>query len=91
VTITSFVLIGQNTPAAELCGKVSGAATEFSVVRVVVDPNSKHPAVYNVLAGQDGAFCAAVMTYYGEASASVSALNKSAASPVARASFAYPR
>lgn len=76
VTITSFVLTGQNSRVAEICGKVAGAASDFTVVRVTVDPNSKNPGTYNTLAGRDGAFCAMVVTYYGTADASAAALNK---------------
>jgi hypothetical protein len=74
VKIISFVLTEQNSRVAEICGQVAGADTDFTVVRVTVDPNSKNPGTYNALAGRDGAFCSMVVTYYGTAEASVGAL-----------------
>ncbi len=60
-----------NNPLAELCGMVEGATASPSFVRVLVDPKSKNPASYNTLAGIDGKFCLAVITYRGTADVSV--------------------
>ena len=86
VAITSFVMTGQNTRVAEICGKVTGTDAEVTVVRIVVDPKTNNPGTYNTLAGKDGAFCSVVVTYTGTASASVKALGKESASAVATAS-----
>lgn len=71
VEITSFTMAGSRTRAAEICGKVSGMTEKWLAVRITVDPKSDRPGVYNTLAGQDGRFCTAVVTYVGQAEASV--------------------
>ena len=71
VEITSFAFAGSQTRAAELCGKVTGASAIPAMVRVAVDPKSKHPAIYNLVAGVDGSFCGTVVTYTGTADASL--------------------
>lgn len=86
VAITSFVMTGQNTRVAEICGKVTGNDAEFTVVRIVVDPKTNNPGTYNTLAAKDGAFCSVVVTYTGTASASAKVLGKDSASVVATAS-----
>ena len=86
VAITSFVMTGQNTRVAEICGKVTGNDAEFTVVRIVVDPKSNNPGTYNTLAAKDGAFCSVVVTYTGTASASAKVLGKDSTSVVATAS-----
>ncbi|MDD5208415.1 MAG: hypothetical protein PHV36_03450 [Elusimicrobiales bacterium] len=91
VAITSFVMTGQNTRVAEICGKVTGTDAEVTVVRIVVDPKTNNPGTYNTLAGKDGAFCSVVVTYTGTASASVKALGKESASAVVTASKGYMR
>jgi len=91
VKITSFVMSGQNTPVAEICGKVTGSAAEFTVVRIVVDPKTNNPGTYNTLAGKDGAFCSVVVTYTGTAGASVNILGKQSSSIIATASGAATR
>ena len=91
VRITSFMMDSAQSHLAELCGRVSGAGTEFSVVRVTVDPGTRHPAVYNALAGADGSFCVAVMTFDRAAEASVRALGKTASAKAAAAVGATPR
>lgn len=54
-------------PVAELCGLVENATSHPSFVRVVVDPNSNRPGVYNTVAGEDGKFCLTVITHRGSA------------------------
>lgn len=71
VEITSFIMAGSRTRAAEICGKAAGVNAPFPVVRVIVDPKSDKPGVYNVLAGKDGLFCATVVTFTGTAEASL--------------------
>lgn len=71
VEITSFIAAGSRTRAAELCGKVTGSTSEWLAVRVVVDPKTDRPGVYNTLVGKDGRFCATVVSYSGQAEASV--------------------
>jgi hypothetical protein len=91
VAITSFVAANDNTPVSEICGKVTGATSEFSVVRILVDPKSKTPGFYNTVAGSDGAFCAVVMTWQGTATASVQTLSKEVTSRPATVSHGNPR
>jgi len=86
VSITSFVMTGQNTRVAEICGRVTGSEVEFTMVRILVDPRSNNPGVYNTLAAKDGAFCSVVVTYTGTASASVKILGKESAPVVATVS-----
>lgn len=89
VTVGSFVLIAPNSRVAEICGSVSENGGDFTAVRIIVDPNSRRPGLYNVLAGKDGKFCAVVITYFGTAKASVEALGIS--SPVATVTSQNPR
>lgn len=81
VKVTSFNYIrtstDMNSPLAELCGLVEGAVSAPSFVRVLVDPKSKNPASYNTIAGVDGKFCLAVITYRGTADVSVIGEKKS--------------
>jgi hypothetical protein len=75
VKITSFNYIRTSndlsSPLAELCGLVEGATASPSFIRVLVDPKSKNPGSYNTLAGADGKFCTAVITFRGTADVSV--------------------
>lgn len=75
VKVTSFryVRIASeiNHPLAELCGLVSDATSFPTFVKVLIDPKSKGPASYNTIAGKDGKFCLAVITYHGNAEVSV--------------------
>lgn len=74
VTSFNYVRTGTNdmgNPLAELCGLVEGATAAPSYVQVLVDPKSKNPASYNTLAGSDGKFCLAVITYRGTADVSL--------------------
>ncbi|MFI5349595.1 MAG: hypothetical protein ACHQ2Z_08635 [Elusimicrobiota bacterium] len=76
VAITSFNMTGNNSHVAEICGLVSGASSDFSVVRISVDPSEKNPGIYNTLAGADGSFCAVVVTYTRQADASVKGMDR---------------
>ncbi len=80
VKVTSFDYIrnqGDSVhPLAELCGKVEGGTTP-SFVRVQVDPKANNPASYNTVAGADGKFCIAVITYRGSAELSLIGENAS--------------
>lgn len=76
IEITSFVMAGYRTHAAELCGKVTGATAPFVVAKIAVDPNAEKPGIYNVLVGAEGKFCTTVVTYDGIAQASVVLLNQ---------------
>jgi hypothetical protein len=71
VEITSFVYAGSRTRAAELCGRVTGTQSQSQLVKLVVDPKSKTPGIYNVVVGTEGAFCVTVVTYQGEAEATL--------------------
>ncbi len=71
IKITSFTMVRSGEPTAELCGVVSEATEVPTFVRVVVDHRSNRPGVYNAVAGADGKFCLAVITYRGTAEASV--------------------
>ncbi len=86
VEITSFVIAGYRTHAAELCGKVTGSMAPFVIAKITVDPNSDKPGIYNVLVGSEGRFCAAVVTYDGNAYASVATLGRELRSSIATAS-----
>ena len=70
VEITSFVYIRNNQYLAELCGVVKDAESP-SFVRLHVDYKGTRPAVYNAVAGEDGKFCHALITYRGEVEASL--------------------
>ncbi len=71
VKVTSFNWIRSGEPHAELCGLVEGATSAPSFVRVVIDHRTNRPAVYNTMAGVDGKFCVAVITYRGTAETSL--------------------
>ena len=71
VEITSFIAAGARTRAAELCGKVTGLTDDWVVVRVLVDPKTDKPGVYNALVGKDGKFCTTVVSYSGQAVVSI--------------------
>lgn len=70
VAITTFVLQQGNTHLAELCGKVTGGGST-TIVKLSIDPDTGKPATYYVLAGPDGLFCSAVVTYNGTADAAI--------------------
>ncbi len=80
VKVTSFNYIRSQGdsfhPLAELCGKVEGGANP-SFVRVQIDPKASNPASYNTVAGADGNFCVAVITYRGSAEVSLIGENAS--------------
>lgn len=74
VTSFNYVRTGPNdmgNPLAELCGVVEGAQKSPTFVNVLIDPKSKNPGSYNTLAGVDGKFCIAVITFRGTADVSV--------------------
>ena len=71
VDITSYRLAGTNTSSAELCGKVTGATSVPTYVRVMVDEKSNSPGIYNVIVGPEGKFCVSVVTYRGTAVATL--------------------
>lgn len=71
VKVTSFVYVRNDQYLAELCGVVSDAKSSPAFVKLHVDYKGSRPAVYNTLAGADGKFCQALITYRGEAEASV--------------------
>lgn len=71
VEVKSFIFIGSRSNLAELCGQVTQGGAEFSLVRILVDPDSKNSGIYNAVAGADGAFCAVLVTYTGNAAVSV--------------------
>jgi hypothetical protein len=70
VKITSFVYVAREQYLAELCGVVEGGEAP-SFIRLKIDHLGRRPAIYNTVAGNDGRFCQAVVTYRGEAEASV--------------------
>ncbi len=69
VKINSFVMIGQRSSAAELCGNVISPTGHPQMVKVIVDAQTKKPATYYIWSGSDGKFCTIVSTYSGEATA----------------------
>ncbi len=73
VKINSFNYIRTSpdlmSPLAELCGTVEGATAAPAFIQVVVDHKSSKPAYYNTMAGANGKFCTAVITYRGTAEA----------------------
>lgn len=75
VKITSFNYVRTstnfNSNLAELCGRVEGATTSPTFINVKVDPKNNSYASYNTLAGPDGKFCLALITYRGTAEASL--------------------
>ena len=85
VTITTFVLQQGNTHLAELCGKVTGGGST-TIVKLSIDPDTGKPATYYVLAGPDGLFCSAVVTYNGTADAAIAVGGKEIVSKPASAS-----
>jgi hypothetical protein len=70
VSLTSFRYTGTETTAAELCGKVTGAAGN-EMVQINVDLKSKTPAHYTTAVSDDGSFCVVVSTITGEATAAM--------------------
>jgi hypothetical protein len=70
VEISSFVYIRNNQYLAELCGIVKDAESP-TFVKLHVDYKGARPAVYNAVAGVDGKFCHALVTYRGEVEASL--------------------
>ena len=70
VKITSFVYVAREHNLAELCGVVEGAVSP-SFIKLKIDHLGRRPGVYNTVAGDDGRFCQAVITYRGEAEASL--------------------
>ena len=73
VTSFNFIRTSQDmiSPLAELCGIVEGATASPSFVSVKVDPKTNNSASYNTLAGSEGKFCVAVITYRGTAEVSL--------------------
>ena len=71
VKVTSFIYPRAGQYYAELCGKVVEVKVNPTFVKVVVDPRTNRPGTYNTLVGSDGKFCLAVITYSGEAEATV--------------------
>ena len=69
VKITSFLYAGNQTRAAEICGRVSDQAVPLSGVHAIVDPTSGNAGHYYTLVGKDGLFCIAVMSQTGLADA----------------------
>jgi hypothetical protein len=71
ITSFNFVRTSQDmmSPLAELCGTVEGATSSPTFVQVIVDHKSSKPAHYNAIAGANGRFCTAVITYRGTAEA----------------------
>jgi hypothetical protein len=73
VKITSFNFIRTSqdmmSPLAELCGTVEGATAAPTFIQVIVDHKSSKPGHYNTVAGANGKFCTAVITYRGTAEA----------------------
>ena len=70
VKITSFTYLN-NTRLAELCGNVINQKSSPTFIQITVDPRGKSPVNYNTLAGKNGQFCIAVITYTGEAEATL--------------------
>lgn len=73
VTSFNFIRTGHNdfnNPLAELCGLVTGGTTP-SFIQIKVDPKTNNPAMYNTLAGADGKFCMALITFRGTAEVSL--------------------
>lgn len=70
VEVTSFKFAVSKGYIAELCGKVTGIEG-LNLVKILVDPKSKKPANYTVMVDGDGSFCTALVTFYGQAEASI--------------------
>lgn len=72
VKVTSFHFLETGTrlsPTAELCGEIIAPAGKPELIRIVSDPQSKGPAIYNVWSGKDGKFCSVLASYTGKADA----------------------
>lgn len=88
VNITSFNYINTTRGTqglnvlAEICGTVEGATSHPSYVRIVSDYNTNRPAVYNTLAGEDGKFCMAIITFRGTAQTTVMGSKKAVNSQI---------
>jgi hypothetical protein len=69
IKLTSFrsISIGDilDHPLAELCGKVSHHSQYPAFVKIIADPNSRNPGIYNTLTDDQGAFCLTLVTYRG--------------------------
>ena len=69
IKVTSFrsISIGEilDHPMAELCGKVSDHSSYPAFVKIISDPNSRNPGIYNTLTDENGAFCVTLVTYRG--------------------------
>lgn len=70
VKVTSFYFVNGNQHLAEICGVVEGA-TAPAFVNLKIDYRGNRPASYNAVTSADGKFCQAVITFRGEAQASV--------------------
>lgn len=79
IKITDFYFIRTSTdlraPLADLCGKVEGATSVPTFIQIKIDKTSKGYSSYNTIAGEDGKFCLAVITYRGTAEASIMGTN----------------
>lgn len=72
VKVTSFRFLENGprfSPTAELCGEVVAPSGKPELVRIVSDPKSKGPAIYNVWSGKDGKFCSVLASFTGNAAA----------------------
>lgn len=72
VKVTSFRFLdhGQHfSPTAEICGELVVQTGRFEMIKIVSDPDSKGPAIYNVWSGKDGKFCSVIATFTGKANA----------------------
>ncbi|MGE0634038.1 MAG: hypothetical protein AB7O96_16610 [Pseudobdellovibrionaceae bacterium] len=67
VKITSFsYVVGR---VAEICGAVTEADDKMSIVKILVDPDSKNPGTYTVVVPKEGSFCSTITSYRGVAEA----------------------
>ena len=71
VKITSFLYVNDAGRMAEICGVVEEMVAAPTFVKIKVDPGSNRPGSYSAIAGDDGKFCLAVVTYRGTAEASL--------------------
>ena len=71
VKVTSFNYIRSGQYYAEICGLVEESNGDTKFIRIEVDPKENKPAIYNTVAGKDGKFCAVIVTYKGQAEASL--------------------
>ena len=90
VQITTFVKQPGNTHLAELCGKVTGGGA-MTLVKISVDPDSGKPGTYYVVAGPDGLFCTALVTYNDTADATIAVGGQQFTSKPTSATGANPR